>query len=233
MNLGAEARRYLLRRRHGVLSTLSRKFAGYPFGSVTPYLLDHAARPVILISKLAEHTRNIDADPRVSLLVRDTGDDVQAGARLTLIGDAGRATDMPESLRARYVRYVPDAERLLALGDFSFYRIEPRQLRFIGGFGAIHWIAAENYAPPANEFADQESAIIAHMNADHGQALRDYCRFYHRVEPMIAALIGIDCDGFDVRADGEILRFDFERAVTNGAEARAALIAMAQASRAT
>lgn len=232
MNLGAEARRYLRRRRHGVLSTLSRKFAGYPFGSVTPYLLDHAARPVILVSRLAEHTRNIDADPRASLLVRDAGDDVQAGARLTLIGDAGRATDNLESLRARYVRYVPDAERLLALGDFSFYRIEPRQVRFIGGFGAIHWIAAESYAPPGDDFAAQENSIIAHMNADHAHTLVDCCRFYHRCEPMIAALIGIDCDGFDVRADGEILRFDFERPVTNGAEARAALVAMAQASRA-
>jgi putative heme iron utilization protein len=231
MNAGAEARRFLRHLRYGVLSTLSRKFGGYPFASVTPYVLDHAAHPVILVSKLAEHTRNMDADSRVSLLVRDAGDDVQAGARLTLIGNAGRASDATEALHARYLNYVPDAGRLIALGDFSFYRIEPLQLRFIGGFGAIHWIAAESYAPPANEFAAKEEAILAHMNADHAQTLRNYCRFYHRREAMTATMIGIDCDGFDVRADREILRFDFEQTLTNGADARAALVTMAQASR--
>ncbi|HEX3171590.1 MAG TPA: pyridoxamine 5'-phosphate oxidase family protein, partial [Burkholderiales bacterium] len=88
MSAGDDARRYLRRFRHGVLSTLSKKFAGYPFGSVVPCVTDHAARPVILISGLAEHTKNIAADARVSLLVRDADIDPQEGARLTLIGDA-------------------------------------------------------------------------------------------------------------------------------------------------
>ena len=142
MSPGEQARRYLRARRHGVLSTLSRRFPGYPYGSVAPFVLDAAARPVILISRLAEHTRNIEADPHVSLLVQDAGDDVQAGARITLIGEATHAVDDADASRARYLSYFPDAGRLLALGDFAFYRIEPCQLRAIGGFGDIHWVAA-------------------------------------------------------------------------------------------
>lgn len=230
MSAGREARRYLRRRLHGVLSTLSRKFAGYPFGSVVPYVLDHAARPVILISRLAEHTKNIDADPRVSLLVSDPGDDVQAGARLTLIGDAVR--DGGGIGLARYLNYSPGSERLIALGDFAFYAITPRALRFIGGFGDIHWISAESYTPPPNALAAEEDGIITHMNAEHAHNLRDYCRFYHQRNANTAIMIGIDCDGFDVRADGAILRFEFDDAVTDALRARKALIGMAEKARA-
>ena len=230
MSAGREARLYLRRRHHGVLSTLSRKFAGYPFGSVVPYVLDHNARPVILISGLAEHTKNIDADSRVSLLVSDPGDDVQAGARLTLIGDAVR--DGGRIGLARYRNYSPGSERLIALGDFAFYAITPRALRSIGGFGDIHWISAESYAPSPNALAAAEDAIITHMNAEHAHNLRDYCRFYHQRNADTADMIGIDCDGFDVRADGAILRFDFAQPVTDPTTARQALVEMARQSRA-
>jgi putative heme iron utilization protein len=230
MSAGREARLYLRRRHYGVLSTLSRKFAGYPFGSVVPYVLDHAARPVILISRLAEHTKNIDADPRVSLLVSDPSDDVQAGARLTLIGDAVR--DGGEIGLARHLNYSPGSERLIALGDFTFYVISPRALRFIGGFGDIHWISAESYSPPPNALAAAEDAIVTHMNAEHAHTLRDCCRFYYQRNADTAVMIGIDCDGFDVRADGAILRFEFDDAVTDAPRARKALIGMAEKARA-
>jgi len=230
MSAGRAARLYLRRRHHGTLSTLSRKFAGYPFGSVVPYVLDHAARPVILISRLAEHTKNIDADARVSLLVSDPSDDVQAGARLTMIGDAVR--DCGEIGLARHLNYSPGSERLIALGDFAFYVISPRALRFIGGFGDIHWISAESYTPPPNALAAEEHAIITQMNAEHAHTLRDCCRFYHQRHADTAVMIGIDCDGFDVRADGAILRFEFDDAVTDAPRARKALIGMAEKARA-
>lgn len=232
MSHGEQARRHLRARRHGVLSTLSRKFPGYPFGSVAPFVLDAAAQPVILVSRLAEHTRNIEADPRVSLLVHDAGEDVQVGARVTLVGEATRAAEDLETLRARYLSYFPDAGRLLALGDFSFYRIEPRQLRFIGGFGDIQWIAAEAYAPPPNRLAAEEAGILEHMNADHAHNLRAYCRHFHGRVVQEARMAGIDCDGFDVHADHTWLRFDFERPVTDAAGGREALAAMARQCRA-
>ena len=229
---GTEARRYLRNQRFGAFATISKKLAGYPFSSLVPFVLDHAARPVIFISRLAEHTRNIDADSRVSLLVHEPATDVQAVARLTLVGDAARVNGGLDALRARYLNHFPGAERLFALGDFSFYRIAPVMLRFIGGFGAIHWISPENYAPPANQFEADEPAIVAHMNTDHRHNLRDYCRHHRQIDAREVAMAGIDCDGFDVRADGELLRIEFEQPVTSTAEARQALATMAQRARA-
>lgn len=232
MSEGRAARSYLRAHHHGVLATISKQLHGYPFGSVVPFTLDHAARPVILVSRLAEHTKNIIADARTSLLVQDPAASDPAAARLTLVGDAVRISGDLDALRTRYLGFFPAAQRLLDLGDFEFYRIEPVQLRYIGGFGAIHWISAASYAPPANELEGQESGIIAHMNTDHPHNLRDYCRHFKQRAATAAAMIGIDCDGFDVRADGESLRFDFAQPVTDAASARHELVAMARAARA-
>lgn len=230
MTSGSEARRYLRRHRYGILATQSQACAGYPFGSVTPFVLDHQAQPVILVSRLAEHTKNIAANPRVSLLVHEPAPDIQAGSRLTLIGDAAAPAD-PDSIKRRYLRYLPNAERLLALGDFSFYVIAPRRLRFIGGFGDILWLSPGNYAPPANRLAEEEEALIAHMNQRQAPDLRACIDFFHQRPAAAVEMIGIDCDGCDVRADSEILRVDFEPAVTTAEAARAALVALAKDSR--
>jgi putative heme iron utilization protein len=232
MSSGDEARRYLRHHLHGVLSTISKKLDGYPFGSVVPCVTDHAARPVILVSRLAEHTKNIEADPRVSLLVRDAAADAQESARLTIIGNARLVTDERAAPQARYLRYFPAAERLLALGDFSFFHIEAVTLRYIGGFGAIHWVSANSGAPPANVLAACEADIVAHMNADHAGALREYCRHFKQRRPAVVSMIGIDCDGFDLRADDEMMRFDFSQPITNAPTARAALKAMVAEARA-
>lgn len=231
MSLGLEARRHLRAQRHGVLSTISRALDGYPFGSVVPYVLDQQALPVMLISRLAEHTANIQADPRVSLLVHAPGADVQAAARVTLMGRAQSVED-PREIKERYLRHFPAARDYHDKLDFDFYRIEPVTLRVVAGFGKIHWISREAYAPPTNTFAAQENGILAHMNQDHARNLHDCCRSYHQRNPEKVEMIGIDCDGFDVRADSELLRFDFDPPVTDATQAREALVAMAQQSRA-
>lgn len=231
MSLGLEARRHLRAQRHGVLSTISRALEGYPFGSVVPYVLDQQAVPVILVSRLAEHTKNISADPRVSLLAHEPGADVQAGARVTLMGQAHRV-EHPDGIRERYVRYFPAARDYHDKLDFDFYRIEPVTLRVVAGFGKIHWISREAYAPPANTLATEENAFIAQMNRNHARDLSDCCRHHHQRRPEKAEMIGIDCDGFDVRADGGLLRFDFDPPVSNAMQARATLIAMAEQGRA-
>ncbi len=226
-----EARRLLRQQQHGVLSTLSKKLNGYPFGSVTPFVLDHQARPVILISTLAEHTKNIEADPRVSLLAHDPSTDIQANARVTVVGNCARMEDQT-ALRARYLRYFPGAADYFATHDFFFYRIEPAHIRFIGGFGAIHWVEVSHFVTPDNQLASQEDAIIAHMNTDHQHNLVAYCRHFHGVNTSSAHLLGIDTEGFDVRADAQLLRFDFSQPVLDAQDARRALAAMAEVCRA-
>ena len=231
MNAATEARQFLSSTHSGVLSTISARLGGYPFGSIAPFVLDHDGNPLILISTIAEHTKNIQADARVSLIAFDPATpDMQAGARLTVIGKA-IPTDKDERLRARYLRYFPQAEGYFGMHDFLFHRIEMEQARFIGGFGKIHWIAGDELRAPPHRLAAEETAILDHMNADHAENLRAYCRHVHGVEAAQAAMIGIDTAGFDVRADGKLLRFAFDTPVTDAQEARQALVALAKACR--
>jgi putative heme iron utilization protein len=230
MSEGTEARRYLRRHHAGVLATLSKRLGGYPFGSVVPFILDHDAQPVVLVSRLAEHTKNMAADPRASLLVHDVAEDVQTAARLTLVGDAAPVPE-PATVAARYLRRFPDAQGLLDLGDFTFWRLRAVFVRHVAGFGAIRSITPQSFAPPENRLAEVEDEIVAHMNVDHGGTLRGYCHHATGVEPSSAVLIGIDCDGLDVRADGALIRIEFDTPVTNAGKAREVLAELARRTR--
>jgi heme iron utilization protein len=215
--------------RSGVLSSHSVKHPGFPYGSALPHATDHAGRPIVLISHLAEHTRNVEADARVSFIVSNSGPDLQTEPRATLLGEM-RPDDTAHSAQ-RYLRLYPDHQQYLEIGGFRFYVIEPSQVRYIQGFGGLHWIAGSNYlAQPS--LAAAEDSILEHMNADHADSLHDYCRHVHGVNAADVAMLGIDCDGFDVRADSQLLRFGFDAPVSNPGQVRAALIALAQAARA-
>ena len=215
--------------RSGVLATQSLKFSGYPYASALPFCTDQRGRVVVLISHLAEHTQNADHDRRVSFLVAPAGAEVLEQARVTLIGDLAPTEDA--ALAARYLRYFPEGERYLSIGGFRFFRLEPLSLRHIAGFGSIHTIPGESYLAPALAIAEAEGEILAHMNDDHADNLRDYCRHVHERTVESARMIGIDCDGFDVLADAEVLRFDFDGEVKEAGAARAQLVQLAKASR--
>jgi len=215
--------------RSGVLATQSLKFPGYPYASALPFCTDQRGRVVVLISHLAEHTQNADHDRRVSFLVAPSGAELQEQARVTLIGDLAPSEDAPEA--ARYLRYFPEGEGYLSIGGFRFFRLEPLSLRHIAGFGSIHTIPGESYLAPALAIAEAEGEILAHMNDDHADNLRDYCRHVHDRAVGSARMIGIDCDGFDVLADSEVLRFDFDGEVKDAGAARAELVNLAKASR--
>ena len=229
MSASQLARRLLRSQRYGMLSTLSIALEGYPFGSVVDYIVDHEARPVLLISGLAEHTKNIKQDPRVSLLVHQATHDVQASPRLTVSGLAlPLAAQETNSMQLRYLQYFPDTAHYFEL-DFSFFRIEPVKLRYIGGPGAMCWLSSTEYTPPYHLLTLDEASIISHMNHDHAPALPHYCQQYHGVTAMNVSMLGIDCDGFDVRADSQLLRFEFNEPILSAQDARKALVSMSQA----
>ncbi|MBC8006456.1 MAG: DUF2470 domain-containing protein [Prolixibacteraceae bacterium] len=230
MSHGSDARRLVRKFAGGVLATQSLKFPGYPYASALPFCTDQRGRVVLLISHLAEHTQNAQRDPKAGFLVSPLTRDLQEQARVSMIGDIAAIDD--NATCARYLRYFPEAEQYLQIGGFLFFRIEPRSLRYIAGFGSIHTIAAESYLAPVYPIADAEGDVIEHMNGEHAHTLIDYCRHMHGNAPAIATMIGIDCDGFDVRADGEILRIAFGITVTDASEARAELVKLAQAIRA-
>jgi putative heme iron utilization protein len=198
--------------RYGALCTLSKKFNGHPFGSITPYLVDHDGSLLILISSLAEHTKNLVGDPRVSLIAHDhTDPDIQAQGRVTVIGNARPEPDR-EQAGLRYLRYFPEARAYMAMHDFSFYRIRPAAIRYIGGFGKIHWVDMEDYpVAQAGIFAPQELALLAEINANRRDVLRQLLQ-QQGIDVAEVQAIGLDCDGLDVRGDGKMLRLDFSEA---------------------
>ncbi len=232
MDTAREARQLLRAHRYGVLCTLSKKFDGYPFGSITPYLVEHDGSVLILISTLAEHTRNILVDARVSLIAHDQNDpQIQAQGRVTVMGEA-HIEAAREQAGKRYLRYFPEAQAYLQMHDFSFYRIQPAAIRYIGGFGNINWVDADSFAVQPGALAGQEDGIIAHMNQDHRDSMQRYCKHFHQYDATEVEMLGIDCDGFDLRADGNVLRFDFSDPVLDAMQARQALVEMSRSAKA-
>jgi heme iron utilization protein len=134
---------FLSAERQAVLATLSASRRGWPFASLAPFALTEQGEPLLLLSDLAEHTRNLRADARASLLVQDhtSLEDPQAGARVTLLGVVEPVeTGVLDSMRARYVERHPGAREYFAMGDFHLYVLRISQARFIGGFGDMGWI---------------------------------------------------------------------------------------------
>jgi len=210
MNNAVEARRLLRAHRYGALSTLSKKLDGYPFGSITPYAVDHDGSLVILISGLAEHTKNIEHDPRVSLITHNQNDpNIQMQGRVTVVGKALRMEDAQLS-GERYLRLFPEAANYLTMADFSFYRIEPVAIRYIGGVGRIHWVRMEDYAvAQAAAFYQKEAKLLNVINTQQQDTLRQLIQQLHGADAADPQAISLDCDGLDIRSNEKIYRFDF------------------------
>lgn len=137
----------LQQEKYGVLSTLSVKHEGWPFGSVTPYALTATKEPLIFVSSLAEHTRNMMNDRRVSLFIQDTATNAnpQSIARATLLGvvEAVREDELEDAANC-YLQRFPEAAQNFQLGDFRLLKIVVQNVRYIGGFGEMFWIQGEN-----------------------------------------------------------------------------------------
>jgi putative heme iron utilization protein len=225
--------------RSGTLSTLSRRHAGHPFGSVMPYAPDERGAPLLLISSMAMHTQNLEADPRASLLVTQPGwtEDPLAGGRVTLMGRAIRATDDARpAAREAYLARHPKAAFWVDFEDFAFWRLEVADVYFVGGFAAMDWVTGDGYAVARPDpLADSAEDIAAHMNRDHSAAVLTLARAHADADAEEATMLSVDRLGFRVRVrSGERLhgaRISFPREVVSAEECRAALIEMIQAAR--
>jgi putative heme iron utilization protein len=228
-----QARDLYARRHQGVLSTISLSMPGYPFGSVVTFAPDRDNRPLILISAIAEHTRNIKADARVSLILTEGGDDSQAEARLTVVGDAQLLPEAEvDEAAARYYRRFPHAADYHRAHDFSFYRIAPLRGRYIGGFGRIHWVEAAALSMP-NPFSEKDEAgMIEHMNRDHADAMLAYCKLFDiDLGTQAPRMSAIDGEGFDLMLGNRVARIAFDAPVQTTTEVRKAMVALVQRAR--
>jgi hypothetical protein len=226
--------------RIGTLATLSRKHPGHPFGSLMPYAPDEAGQPLFLISALAMHTQNLEADPRASLFVSQPGwgGDPLAAGRVTLMGRAARlaAADVAAA-RPTYLARHPAASYWVDFGDFAFWRLTVEDVYFVGGFAAMDWVAGDTYgAARPDPLADAAAGIVDHMNRDHADALVTFARALAGVEADAAAMVSVDRLGFKLRITrGDRVssrRLAFPREVATPADARAVLIEMLRDARA-
>lgn len=136
-----DPKQFIQSKQYGVLSTHSVTEQGYPFGSLTPYIISDNGDIAILISHLAEHTHNIEANPKVSLTIFDPNDakNPSAGARITCLADVEKAKD-ETLLRKQYLEQFPDAETILELPGFNFYLLKLSKVRLVAGFGQVKWL---------------------------------------------------------------------------------------------
>ncbi len=158
----------------GTLCTLAAEPEGYPYGSFVTVGFD-AGNPVFLVSTMAEHTQNLQRDPRGSLLVAEReADDPLANGRVTLLGPCTRVEGDGGSARAAFLGTHPNAAYYVDFGDFAFWRLRVESVRFIGGYGRMSWVEASDWhAAEADPLAASAAGVVAHMNDDHADAMEE------------------------------------------------------------
>ncbi|MGC8550991.1 MAG: HugZ family protein [Acidobacteriaceae bacterium] len=222
----------------GTLSTMSRRNAGFPFGSLMPFALDPAGRPIFLISSMAMHTQNLIADPKCSLFFVQPGPDGDplGAARATLIGDAlpVPAADLPAA-REVYVARHPNRLHWVDFPDFRFYQMQPADLYYVGGFGVMGWVDVNDYeAASSDPLATFAPGILAHMNSDHADSLILLARAHAGFQATEAVMTSIDRLGFTLRlktAEGmKGTRINFPYEVRTPQETRKVLVEMVRQS---
>src|SRR3954449_2551040 len=200
-----------------------------PYCSLVNVASHYDASPILLISRLALHTKNILADTRVSLMLdeRAAGDPLE-GARIMLAGRAEEAAgEAAEILRRRYLAAHPSAEVFVDFKDFSFFRIAPSGAHLVAGFGRIIDLKPPQFLTDIGDAAgllEAEQGAVAHMNEDHREAMNLYATRLLGAESADWRCTGCDPDGMDMHADGETLRLDFPERVTSGTELRKMLV---------
>lgn len=207
---------------------------GWPYASLVLVAVDHDLSPILLLSDLAEHSKAIAGDGRVSLLFDGTHglDQPLTGPRVTLVGRAGRASD--DRLRRRFLARHPDAGMYAGFRDFAFYRVTVERAHLVAGFGKIRWLsAAELLGEAAADGLDAaEPGIVAHMNEDHADAVQLYARKLLGRAGDGWRMTGIDAEGIDLRYGGEIARLPFDAPLTAPAQARGVLVDLVRRARA-
>ena len=211
---------------------------GTPYASLVMTACDPTGSPLLLLSDLAEHTSNLKADHRASLLYDATGglDNPLTGTRATLVGSIDRLGDPALAARylARYLAHHPDAEAYAGFADFNLYRMRVERVHVVAGFGEINWLPAEAFLAAARQVAeltDAERDIVAHMNDDHADAVGLYATILCGASGGAWRLAAIDCDGIDLRLGAERARVAFEQPVFTPDEARKRLASLVQRAR--
>jgi heme oxygenase (biliverdin-IX-beta and delta-forming) len=228
----AASRRLMRTALKGALATLDRE-TGHPYASLILLATEPGGAPTFLISRLALHTRNLEKDPRASVLIDGTGGlgDPLTGGRLTLTGVA-RPSTSPTALRRFLARHPSDGYARFA--DFSMYELEIARGHYIGGFGRIVDLSPTPLladTADAHALIEAEPDIVAHMNGDHADALALYATELAGQPPGQWRMSGLDPEGADLLHCTNAARIEFPQRVSTPGEARNILVSLVQQAR--
>ena len=227
----ADARALMRRARAAMLSTALKSGDGWPYGSLVSVAFDSDLSPLMLFSTLSDHTRNLAADPRASLLFEETSrlKNPQTGPRVSVLGKITKTSD--ERHQRRFLALHPEAARYAGFGDFGFFRMKIERVHFVGGFAKAVWfkspdIVADKKAAAA--VAKAEPGVLAHMNTDHSDAVDHYANALLGRAGGGWRMTGIDPDGLDIRLGGRTARLEFDQPLKNRKAIREELVRLAR-----
>ena len=215
----------------GILSTMSKKYDGYPFGSFITYVSGRSKIIYLYLSDLAQHTKNLNHQSESCLTISRTTDqkDKQNSQRLTLMGDLKLVPkDELNDCRHLYHLLLPESKQYADFHDFSFYQLEIKHIRWIGGFGKIKWLNENEWKKSLPEWLDQEEGIINHMNEDHSNSIVSSLNAQHGIRDKKAKMISLTIDGYYLSSKSKFYFIQFSEVCYTMKDYKSALVLLAK-----
>ena len=196
--------------REGVLSTVSKKYEGYPFGSFVTFMSGADRSIIFYASDIAQHTINLKNNSKACITLFNLSEgDKQDSARLSLMGDVKKIDKDVEEISGQFIEFFPESSQYSNMHDFNFYSLNISQVRWIGGFGKIAWLSSTNWNPIRPKWLKQEKSMIEHMNEDHSNSIVSALNAKLGIKDKHAKMLRLTIDGYYVSSKNKIYFLDF------------------------
>ncbi len=196
--------------REGVLSTVSKKYEGYPFGSFVTFISGADRSIIFYASDIAQHTINLKNNSKACITLFNLSEgDKQDSARLSLMGDVKKIDKDVEEISRQFIEFFPESSQYSNMHDFNFYSLNISQVRWIGGFGKIAWLSSTNWNPIRPKWLKQEKSMIEHMNEDHSNSIVSTLNAKLGIKDKHAKMLRLTMDGYYVSSKNKIYFLDF------------------------
>ena len=214
-----------------ILSTMSNKYEGYPFGSFITYVSDRNRTLFMYTSDIAQHTKNLKSNPKacVTLFKLDTDYDKQNSSRLTLMGDLKTVSNEElDDCQDRFIKFLPESKKYSSMHDFKFYKLVISRVRWIGGFGDIAWLNPKNWNDEKPKWSKNETMMIDHMNEDHSNVVQSALNAQYGIKDKKAQMIALTIDGYYISSKENIYFINFDKPILKALDYRKILVKQAK-----
>ena len=207
-----------------VLSTLSKKYNNFPFGSFITYVTGQDRSIYIYASDIAEHTKNIIKNSKSCLTIfkLKVNQDKQNSSRLSIMGDFKKIRNEKdiENCKDRFFKFLPDSKTYSSMHDFNFYKMKPDKMRWIGGFGEIAWLKDKFWMSDNPDWSNEEISIVSHVNNDHKDVIIATLKGVHNIYDKNVEVLSLSIDGYYLKTNNEILYIPFDYPCNNTKQVR-------------